>query len=81
MNITILDLSRKTTARQLSKVFQTHGKVKSCDIVKDHNTGESKGFGFVEMLNEDEANAAIENIHGTKFDGHKIRVKVSNKTK
>ncbi|MFT5703930.1 MAG: RNA recognition motif-containing protein [Rickettsiales bacterium] len=79
MIINVFDLSRKTTSRQLIKVFQTHGKVKTCDIIKDQNTGESKGFGFVEMINEEEAASAIKNIHGTKFDGHKIRVKASSK--
>ncbi|MFT6332668.1 MAG: RNA recognition motif-containing protein [Lentimonas sp.] len=81
MILNILDLSRRTKARELGKVFQTHGKVKSCDIVMDKNTGESKGFGFVEMLNDDEARTAIEKIHGTKFDGSKIRVKASTKDK
>lgn len=79
MNITILNLSRSTTKFYLAKLFKTYGAVESCDIVMDQKTGESKGFGFVKMLNEDEAIAAIKDLHGKKFDGNIIRVKVANK--
>jgi cold-inducible RNA-binding protein len=75
MIINVLGLSRKSTARQLSKFFQAHGKIKSCDIVKDQISGESKGFGFVEMFNDDEAKTTIEKLNGATFDGRKIRVK------
>jgi len=75
MNITILNLSRKTTAAHLVKLFSSYGKVQSCDIVMDKQTGLSKGFGFIEMLNDEEANAAITNLHGKDFDGNRIRVR------
>ena len=78
MIINILNLSRKTTVAHLIKAFKAHGIVESCDIVMDKQTGESKGFGFVKMLNDNEANAAIMNLHGKKFGGNIIRVKASN---
>jgi len=81
MNITILNLSRETTAAHLIKLFTTYGTVQSCDIVMDEQSGLSKGFGFIQMLNDEEANAAITSLHGKKIGGNIIRVKVSNKTK
>ena len=81
MNITILNLSRKTTAAELIKLFTPYGAVQSCDIVIDKNSGLSKGFGFIEMLNNEEASAAIIGLHGKNVGGNKIRVKISNKMK
>lgn len=81
MNISILNLARDTTAAHLIKLFTRYGKVESCDIVIDSQTGSSKGFAFIEMLNDKEADAAITALHGTNFGGSKIRVKASNKTK
>jgi RNA recognition motif-containing protein len=80
MNITVLNLSRQTTTAHLKKFFGAYGFVESCDIVADKQTGQSKGFGFVQMPNEKEANAAIANLHGAKFGGNIIRVKSANKT-
>ncbi len=79
MNISILNLSRQTTTAHLIKLFKTYGAVESCDIVTDKQTGQSKGFGFITMLDEDEAEAAIICLHGTKFGGNIIRVKAANK--
>jgi RNA recognition motif-containing protein len=78
MNISILNLSRKTTAKELVELFKPYGAVESCDIVMDKKSGESKGFGFVAMVTDAEGNAAIKNLHGTKVGGNKIRVKASN---
>ncbi len=77
MNISVLNLPRETTEAQLARVFREYGAVESCDIVMDKQTGKSKGFGFIQMLNEDEANAAIADLHGKRFDGNIIRVKAS----
>lgn len=81
MNIIVLNLPRETTEDELSEMFKTHGEVSSCNLVMDKETGASKGFGFVEMNDEVQANAAIEALHGTKIGKRKIRVKVSNQTK
>ena len=80
MNITILNLSRDTTAAHLIKLFTPYGKVQSCDVVMDSHTGLSKGFAFIEILNDEDGYAAITSLHGKKIGGSKIRVKVSNKT-
>lgn len=79
MNINILKLSRQTTEGELVELFQEYGAVESCSIVMDKQSGESKGFGFIQMLNDDEANEAIKNLHGVKFGGSRIKVKASNK--
>ena len=75
MNITILNLPRAKTAKDLAALFSSFGAVKSCEIVIDKKTGTSKGFGFVEMLNDVEANAAIIGLNKKNFDGNVIRVK------
>jgi RNA recognition motif-containing protein len=77
MNLIVLNLPRQTTEKQLIELFKTHGVVVSCDIIKDKETGKSKGFGFVDMKNDDEAEAAIKTLHGTEFFNQKIRVKVT----
>ncbi len=79
MNITILNLSRDTTEAHLIKLFTKYGTVQSCHIVMNEQSVLSKGFGFIEMLNDEEANAAITSLHGKKIGGNKIRVKASNK--
>ena len=81
MNIIILNLSRRTTAEELIELFKTYGSVESCDIVMDKQNGESKGFGFINMPDDDESEAAIISLHGTELDGYRIRVKASNKAK
>ncbi len=79
MKIMVLNLSRNTEESKLEKLFVKYGKVDSCALVLDKNTGKSKGFGFVEMPDETEANAAIAALHGTQVSGNKIRVKISEK--
>jgi RNA recognition motif-containing protein len=76
MNITILNLSRDTTTAHLTKLFTPYGKIQSCDIVMDKQTGLSKGFGFVTMSSDEEANNAVANLHGKKFGGNQIRVRL-----
>lgn len=77
MKIIILNLSRATTEEELKKTFEAHGEVASCDLVLDKEKGTSKSFGFVEMPNAKEAEAAIAALNGTKFQSNKIRVKIS----
>jgi len=77
MNITILNLARDTTAEHLIKLFTPYGTVQSCDIVMDKQSGLSKGFGFIKMLNDEEANAAITSLNGKKIGGNKIRVRLA----
>ncbi|MDO8444758.1 MAG: RNA-binding protein [Deltaproteobacteria bacterium] len=60
-------------------LFTSFGKVDSLTLVKDKDTGKSKGFGFVEMPNEAEAMAAIEKLNGQVVGGNMIRVKKADK--
>jgi RNA recognition motif-containing protein len=78
MKIIILNLNRETPVEQLAALFKKHGTVESCNLVMDKEKGKSKGFGFVEMSVDAEANAAITALHGMRLDNQKIRVKVSN---
>ena len=58
----------------LQEKFQTFGAVMSAKIITDRETGRSKGFGFVEMENDNEANAAIEGLDGSEFAGRQMNV-------
>ena len=59
---------------ELSDTFKQHGKVISAKVVTDKESGKSKGFGFVEMENENEANNAIKALNGTELKGRKLVV-------
>jgi RNA recognition motif-containing protein len=58
----------------LKNTFETHGKVVSAKVVKDRQTGRSRGFGFVEMESDEDALKAIEALHESEVDGRKITV-------
>ena len=75
MKLLILNLPRDFSENDLAKLFKYHGNIKACDIVTDEKTGISKGFGFVEMALEHEAEIAIKALHGSKLNKNKIRVK------
>jgi RNA recognition motif-containing protein len=62
------------TEAQLSGLFETHGTVESARIITDKFTGQSRGFGFVEMSTPEEASAAIEGVNGTEMDGRTLTV-------
>lgn len=77
MKVLIRNLDRETTEQELQKAFETFGKVQSCDIVKDSNSGLSKGFGFVEMPKPGDAKAAVKTLNDSMLGANKIRVKYS----
>jgi RNA recognition motif-containing protein len=77
MNIYAGNLSWNLNDQDLQNLFATHGEVSSAKIVTDKFTGRSKGFGFVEMPNDDQANAAITALNGTEVDGRNIVVNES----
>ena len=58
----------------LENMFTPHGAVQSAQVIMDRETGRSKGFGFVEMGNSDEANAAMSALNGKEVDGRKLTV-------
>ncbi|MDH5669532.1 MAG: RNA-binding protein [Nitrospira sp.] len=63
-----------TTEQQLSDLFATHGAVVSARIITDKFTGQSRGFGFVEMSSDSEAEAAVAALNGTQFGGRTLTV-------
>lgn len=77
MKLLIRNLARTTTEKTLRALFEAHGKVQSCKLVRDQKTGGSKGFGFVEMPKQGDAKAATKALNGQDVDGSKIRVKRS----
>ena len=73
-NIYVGNLSWGTTEDILRETFAQYGEVLSARIITDRDTGRSRGFGFVEMENEEEANAAIEALNGQMMDGRALTV-------
>jgi RNA recognition motif-containing protein len=74
MNIYIGNLSQSVTEETLRELFQEFGKVDTVKVIKDKFTGAPRGFAFVEMSNQDEAQQAINELNGTDIDGLAIRV-------
>ena len=62
------------TEQQLSELFAAHGAVESARVITDKFTGQSKGFGFVEMPNNSEADAAIKALNDTPMKGRNVKV-------
>ncbi len=74
MNIYIGNLSFETTEDQLRQAFEAFGSVSSANIVTDKYTGQSRGFGFVEMSGKDEATTAINSLNGQDLNGRALNV-------
>lgn len=77
MDIYVGNLAYATTDEELRELFARHGSVTSARVVKDRVTDRSKGFGFVEMPDREQANAAIAAINGTEVGGRTLRVNES----
>lgn len=77
MNIYVGNLSWNLKDQDLSDLFTPHGEVASAKIVLDKFTQRSKGFGFVEMPNDEQAQAAISALNGTEVDGRNLVVNES----
>jgi RNA recognition motif-containing protein len=74
MNIYVGSLSYKATEEDLRQAFEGFGQVASVNIIKDRYSGESRGFGFVEMPNKAEAQSAIEGLNGKELKGRMLKV-------
>ncbi len=74
MNIFVGNISRNVTEDDLRQAFEAFGKVSSAALIKDKFSGESKGFGFVEMPTQAEAQAAIEGLNGADLKGRNLTV-------
>ncbi len=68
------NLSYNTTGTELEQLFSSHGSVQSATVITDRATGQSKGFGFVEMGTDAEAAAAIAALDGRDFGGRNLKV-------
>jgi cold-inducible RNA-binding protein len=73
-NIYVGNLPYDTTGDDLVQLFQTYGTVTSGQVIIDKFSGRSRGFGFVEMANDDEAQAAIDALNGTPYGGRPLTV-------
>ncbi len=74
MNIYVGNLSFSATESEIERVFSEHGEVKSVSIVKDRDTGQSRGFGFVEMIEDQAAKRAIAAVNGREVSGRTLTV-------
>jgi len=74
MNIYVGNLSYQTTNEDLREAFASFGDITSANVIMDRTTGQSKGFGFVEMPNNSEADSAIKALNGRPLNGRNIRV-------
>ena len=74
MNIYVGNLSYQATQEEVLQAFQAHGEVSSCSIIMDKMTGQSKGFGFVEMPDQAQAQAAIAALHTAELNGRAMTV-------
>ncbi|KAF8735001.1 hypothetical protein AX14_002959 [Amanita brunnescens Koide BX004] len=72
------NLSWDTTDETLRQAFSTFGQVLESVVMRDRETGRSRGFGFVTYSSTDEANSAIQNLHEQTLDGRRIKVNIAN---
>lgn len=77
MNIYVGNLPYKTDSDTLRELFESYGKVDSAEVIVDRRSGRSRGYGFVEMSNDDEAAKAVEALNGTEHEGRNLRVDFS----
>jgi len=78
MNIFIAKLAARTTGDSLRSLFEQYGSVDSAKVIMDRETGNSKRYGFVEMSDDNEAQAAIDALNESEFEGSTVVVKVAN---
>lgn len=74
MNIYVGNLPREATEEDIRKAFEAFGQVASVTIIKDKFSGESRGFGFVEMPSKTEAQAALEGLNGKELMGRTLTI-------
>ncbi len=67
-------LPYSVTEGRLTELFSAHGTVDSANVISDKMTGQSRGFGFVEMSSSSEAQSAIQSLNGTQFEGRSLTV-------
>ena len=73
-NLFIGNMSFKTTETELRSLFEPFGEISRVNVVTDRDTGQARGFGFVEMTNDGEAQKAITSLNGKEVDGRALNV-------
>ena len=71
------NLSFNTTENDLQDTFAAHGTVTEANLITDRETGRARGFGFVTMSTEEEANKAVESLNGASLDGRALTVNIA----
>ncbi|MEI8202590.1 MAG: RNA-binding protein [Bacteroidota bacterium] len=74
MKIFVSNLNFKVTVADIRQIFEGYGEVKSAKIIKDRHTGRSKGFGFVEMPDDEQAQQAMHELNGATFYERELKV-------
>jgi len=74
MKLYVGNLSYNVTSQSLEELFTKFGEVRSAQVIQDRDTGRSKGFGFVEMANDNAAREAIQGLNETEHDGRALTV-------
>jgi len=74
VNIYVGNLAFGTTEDEMRELFGSHGQVESCSIITDRQTGRSRGFGFIVMPDDAEAQQAIDELNGKEFSGRTLTV-------
>jgi len=75
MNIYVGNLNYRVREADLQQIMEDYGKVTSVKVIMDRETGKSKGFGFIEMPNDEEAAKAISELNGAEFEGRTLVLK------
>lgn len=76
-NLYVGNLSFQTSTSQLETLFADFGEVTSAQVIMDRETGQSRGFGFVEMKTSDQAASAVSGLNGKEIDGRQLTVNVA----
>ena len=79
MNIYVGNLSYNTGEESLRNAFEGYGEVASVNVIKDRMTGQSRGFAFVEMPSDDQAQSAIDGLNGYELDGRQLRINIARR--
>ena len=74
MNIYVGNLSYDCTDEVLKEMFVEFGEVTSASVIMDRNTGRSRGFGFIEMADDEQGQAAVDAVNGKEIDGRTLKV-------
>lgn len=77
MNLYVSNLGFQTSDNDLRKLFEAYGQVSSAKVITDRETGRSRGFGFVEMDSNTDANNAMTKLNGKEVDGRTLSVSVA----